>query len=107
MRKLILSKGWYITTLLILVVLGGLQLGANFVIQERTEVYRGECQFISEVSVPWWSSGIKLPLNCGGILATMDSREVTASFLNNPGPLSCKVTANSIAYCEPRERNTS
>ena len=103
MKQFILSKSAFLGFLVIVAVLIGIQALSAYLIDYNTKVADDVICDVKDVGV---SDGrVELQLDCSGQKVTTSSSSVVASYIKNPGLLTCAVYKMENTDCKPRGEN--
>ena len=107
MRKHILSWKAYFGFSVLLAAIVGVQFLTNVVILDNTYKWTGACAFTEWEYTNDFPEGkrINMKLMCDdGDEGSIDEKKVIVSYLQNPGPLTCKRYNTDSVLCEERKQ---
>ena len=95
------AGGLFLVAVVVLIIVAA-QAGASFVAKNNTEMLDKVTCVVNAIHTE--GQYVRLDLGCGDKFAYTDNAKTVASYVNNPGQLTCILYKSGRASCEPLKK---
>lgn len=102
MKDFILPVGGLFLVAVIVLVIVGAQAGASFLVRDSTKLVDKVTCVVNAIHPE--KNYVRLDLGCRDKFAYTEDAKTVASYVNNPGLLTCTLYKSGSAICEPHKK---